>query len=250
VVGGLDDASAAAAIGLWTRAGVGARRVSSLEAAEVCGAVAPLVRSIQTAAANELKVACARMGVDVWEVIGASGQRSLTPTCSADDPAALLVWGARRWGASFRLFECAVEINSGMSAFLISELSDVLNDRGKAVRGSKIAILGIAHTKDTNTLDRSPSLELMDLLRRKGALVSYNDPHIPSLLHVPHGPPLEPIHSQPLTAEDLSEQDCVLIAMDHSAYDYDFIVRHSKLVIDTRNATQYVTCQREKIVRC
>ena len=104
-------------------------------------------------------------------------------------------------------------------------------------------------SKDVDDPRESPGFDLLDLLRKKGACVSYNDPHIPSLPRMRHWPHLEPMQSVPLTPENLADQDCVLIATDHSAYDYDFIVRHSQLVIDTRNATKKLTAGREKIVK-
>jgi UDP-N-acetyl-D-glucosamine dehydrogenase len=189
------------------------------------------------------------MGVDAWEILGAVGV-GLEPEIVARDPAPLLLaWGARRWGGSFRFIELASEINAAMPAYVITKLAAALNDVGKAVRGSKVAILGMANKRDVDDVRESPCFELMDQLLKKGARVTYNDPHIPSLPRMRHWPHLEPMHSQVLSAEYLSEQDCVLIATDHTAYDCSFIVRHSKLVIDPRNATKAVTDGREKIVR-
>jgi UDP-N-acetyl-D-glucosamine dehydrogenase len=107
----------------------------------------------------------------------------------------------------------------------------------------------MAYKKDVDDPRESPSFELLNHLLKKGASVSYNDPHIPSLPRMRHWPHLEPMESQVLSAEYLRAQDCVLIATDHTAYDYGFIVKHSRLVIDTRNATKSVTAGREKIVR-
>jgi UDP-N-acetyl-D-glucosamine dehydrogenase len=135
-----------------------------------------------------------------------------------------------------------------MPAFVVSKVADALNDAGKPVKGSKVALLGMAYKKDVDDPRESPGFELMDLLLRKGAEVSYNDPHIPSLPRMRHWPHLA-MDSTPLSADYLAEQDCVLIATDHSAYDYDFIVTHSRLVIDTRNATRGVRASRERIVR-
>lgn len=249
-VGGLDEAGTRAASTLFARAGVPVIPLPSPEAAEVCGAVAQTLVTIRAAATNELKVACDRMGVDVWEVLGASGHHSYVPT--PIDPAPeplLLAWGARRWGVSFRLLEAATEINAAVPDSIITKVADAFNDAGKAVRGSKVAILGVAYKMDTDDPRKSPSLEIMDLLHKKGASVSYNDPHIPSLPRATCWPESEPMHSQPLTAKYLAEQDCVLIAIDHTTYDYEFVVRHSRLVVDPRNATKGVTSGREKIVR-
>ncbi|MBN9121110.1 MAG: nucleotide sugar dehydrogenase, partial [Planctomycetes bacterium] len=237
-----------AAVALLSGAGIDARPVSSPEAAEVSGAVGPAVRATLAGLANQIRTACARMGLDPWEVFGASGTES-PPTFDASAAPALFTWGVRQWGASTELLDRAAEINRSVPGYVITRLADALNDAGKAVRGSKVAILGMAHKKDVDDPRESPGFELLNHLLKKGAAVSYNDPHIPSLPRMHHWSHLEPMHSQPLTAEYLAAQDCVLIATDHTAYDYDFIVRHSKLVIDTRNATRAITRGREKIVR-
>jgi UDP-N-acetyl-D-glucosamine dehydrogenase len=135
-----------------------------------------------------------------------------------------------------------------MPAFVVSRVADALNDAGKPVRGSRVLLLGMAYKKDIDDPRESPGFELMDLLLKKGATVTYNDPHIPELPRMRHWPHLH-MKSSPLTPEFLGEQDCVLIATDHSAYDYPSIVSQSRLVIDTRNATKAVTVGREKIVR-
>jgi len=135
-----------------------------------------------------------------------------------------------------------------MPAYVVSRLSDALNEQGKSVKGSKIAILGMAYKKDVDDPRESPGFELMDLLLKKGATVTYNDPHIPVLPPMRHYPHLR-MQSQELTPVYLAAQDCVLIATDHSAYDYPAIVAQSRLVVDTRNATRAVTTGREKIVK-
>jgi UDP-N-acetyl-D-glucosamine dehydrogenase len=227
--------------------------------AEACKILENTYRAINIALVNELKVLYDRMGIDVWEVIDAArtkpfGFQAFYPGpglgghCIPIDPF-YLTWVARQYGLNTRFIELAGEVNTAMPAFVISKVTDALNDAAKAVCGSRVAILGMAYKKDVDDPRESPSFELMDLLLKKRARVSYNDPHVPSLPRMRHWPHLEPMQSQPLTAEYLAAQDCVLIATDHSAYDYQFIVEHSKLVIDTRNATRCVTTGREKIVR-
>jgi UDP-N-acetyl-D-glucosamine dehydrogenase len=129
---------------------------------------------------------------------------------------------------------------------VIQQVADALNDCSKPLRGSRVSVLGVAYKKDVDDPRESPSFRLMELLQQKGARISYNDPHIPRLPSMRHYdvPRLE---SQPLTARYLAEQDCVLIATDHSAYDWPFIVQHASLIVDTRNATHAVTQGREKI---
>ena len=127
-----------------------------------------------------------------------------------------------------------------MPEYVVHRLVEALNDRGKPLRGSKIAVLGVAYKKDVDDPRESPSFELMELLLAGGAVLTYNDPHVPRLPRMRHYN-VPDMASCPLTPEYLAAQDCVLIATDHSAYDYDFIVRHARLVIDTRNATKKVS---------
>jgi UDP-N-acetyl-D-glucosamine dehydrogenase len=160
-----------------------------------------------------------------------------------------LSWIARHYGMTTRFIELAGEVNTAMPAYVVSKVADALNDRGKPVKGSRVLLLGMAYKKDVDDPRESPGFELLDLLLKKGALVSYNDPHIPSLPKMRHWPHLKPMESVALSPESLASYDCVLIATDHSAYDYEFVVKHSPLVIDTRNATKKVAAGREKIVK-
>jgi UDP-N-acetyl-D-glucosamine dehydrogenase len=131
---------------------------------------------------------------------------------------------------------------------VIRRLSEALNEVGKPIKGSKIAVLGLAYKKDIDDPRESPSFRLMELLLAGGAHISYNDPyisHVPAMRHYS----LPPLESHPLTPEYVSAQDCVLIATDHGAYDFDSIVQHARLVVDTRNATKHVTHGRDKIVK-
>jgi UDP-N-acetyl-D-glucosamine dehydrogenase len=259
VVGGLDDHSGDVACALYSAIVPKVVRVSSPEVAEACKILENTYRAINIALVNELKVLYDRMSIDVWEVIDAAktkpfGFQAFYPGpglgghCIPLDPF-YLSWIARHYGMTTRFIELAGEVNTSMPAFVISKVADALNDAGKAVKGSKVALLGMAYKKDVDDPRESPSFELMDHLLKKGAHVTYNDPHVPVLPRMRHWPHLEPMQSQALTAEYLAAQDCVLIATDHSAYDYAFIVAHSKLVIDTRNATKSVTEGRTKIVR-
>ena len=149
---------------------------------------------------------------------------------------------------STRFIELAGEVNASMPRYVIDRLSEFLNEQAKPIRGSRIALLGVAYKKDVDDPRESPSFELIQLLKQRGAELTYNDPHIPELPRMRHYD-LEPMVSQELTPEYLQRQDCVLIATDHSAYDYDEIVRHAPLVLDTRNATAGVVQGREKIRR-
>jgi UDP-N-acetyl-D-glucosamine dehydrogenase len=134
-----------------------------------------------------------------------------------------------------------------MPEYVIRRLLDALNDRRKSLRGSSVCILGMAYKKDVDDIRESPAFAILELLRKGGAVISYNDPHVARLRKTRQYD--FPLESRELTAEFLASQDCVLIVTDHSAYDYDFIVRHSNLVLDTRNATKNVRDGREKIVK-
>jgi UDP-N-acetyl-D-glucosamine dehydrogenase len=258
VVGGFDRASADAACALYARIVPRVIRVSSPEVAEACKILENTYRAVNIALVNEMKLLYDRMGIDVWEVIDAAktkpfGFQAFYPGpglgghCIPIDPF-YLTWVARQYGLTTRFIELAGEVNTGMPAYVVSRLADALNDRGKPVRGSKVAILGMAYKKDVDDPRESPGFELMDLLLKKGASVSYNDPHIPTLPATRHFPHLR-MDSRELSSAWLAEQDCVLIATDHSSYDYAWIVEHASLVIDTRNATRAVTQGREKIVK-
>jgi UDP-N-acetyl-D-glucosamine dehydrogenase len=258
VVGGREPQSKELAAALYGAVVVKVVPVSSTEVAEACKILENTYRAINIALVNELKILYDRMGIDVWEVIDAAktkpfGYQAFYPGpglgghCIPIDPF-YLTWVARKYGLNTRFIELAGEINTSMPHFVIHKIADVLNDRGKPIKGSKVAILGMAYKKDVDDPRESPSFELMDLLLKKGASVTYNDPHIPRLPPMRHYPHLR-MESQQLTPDYLRGQDCVLIATDHSAYDWSWIVEHSPLVIDTRNATKNVTRHRERIVR-
>jgi UDP-N-acetyl-D-glucosamine dehydrogenase len=259
VVGGLDEPSLELAATLYRQVIVNVVEVSTPEVAEACKILENTYRAINIALVNELKVLYDRMGIDVWEVIDAAktkpfGFQAFYPGpglgghCIPIDPF-YLTWVARKYGLNTRFIELAGEVNTAMPAFVVSKVSDALNDAGRSVRGSKILLLGMAYKKDVDDPRESPGFELMDLLLKKGAVVSYNDPHIPSLPKMRHWPHLAPMKSVPLSPEILGAQDCVLIATDHSAYDYGWIVANSRLVVDTRNATKHVVTGREKIIK-
>ena len=256
VVGGIDTASCDLSIALYSHAIVQVIPVSSPEIAEACKILENTYRAVNIALVNELKVLFDRMGIDIWEVVDAAktkpfGFQAFYPGpglgghCIPIDPF-YLTWLARKQGLNTKFIELAGEVNSAMPTYVITRLSEFLNDSGKPIKGSKIALLGMAYKKDVDDPRESPSFELMELLLERGADLTYNDPHIPSLPKMRHYNVPE-MTSNELTAEYLAAQDCVLIATDHTAYDYDFIVKHSKLIIDTRNATKEVTKGREKI---
>jgi UDP-N-acetyl-D-glucosamine dehydrogenase len=258
VVGGMDPQSAHLAQLLYSAAVVGVVPVSNCEVAEACKILENTYRCVNIALVNELKVLFDRMGIDIWEVIEAAktkpfGFQAFYPGpglgghCIPIDPF-YLSWTARKHGLATRFIELAGEVNTHMPEYVVARTIDALNDQGKAVKGSKICVLGVAYKKDVDDPRESPAFELMELLAARGALLSYNDPFIPLLPAMRHRQ-VPPLCSAPLTPEFLAEQDCVLIATDHSSYDYDFIARHASLIVDTRNATVGVSERRDRICK-
>lgn len=256
VVGAIDPHSAAIANAMYSKAVVRTVPVSSCEVAEACKILENTYRSVNIAMVNELKVLFDRIGIDVWEVIEAAktkpfGFQAFYPGpglgghCIPIDPF-YLSWVARKHGMSTRFIELAGEVNISMPRYVIARTMEALNHVGKPLRGSHIGVLGVAYKRDVDDPRESPSFKLMKLLQAGGAVVSYNDPHIPVLPTMRHYE-VPRLASEPLTSDYLSSLDCALIATDHSAYDYDFIVRYAPLVIDTRNATKGVTQGRHKI---
>ncbi|HUG93946.1 MAG TPA: nucleotide sugar dehydrogenase [Planctomycetaceae bacterium] len=256
VVGGMDEPSLRLAEQLYAHAIVQVVPVSSPEVAEACKILENTYRAVNIALVNELKMLFDRMGIDVWEVVDAAktkpfGFQAFYPGpglgghCIPIDPF-YLTWLARKQGLTTRFIELAGEVNHHMPEYVVSRIADFLNDAGKPIKGSRICLLGMAYKKDVDDPRESPSFELLELLRQRGAVLAYNDPHIPRLPRMRHWD-VPAMTSTELTPAFLSAQDCVLIATDHSAYDYDFIVRHARLVVDTRNATRGVTQGREKI---
>ena len=256
VVGGFDPESGRLARQLYGAVVPRVVPVSSCEVAEACKILENTYRAVNIALVNELKVVFTAMGLDVWEVIAAAKTKpfgfqpfypgpGLGGHCIPIDPF-YLTWIARRHGTNTRFIELAGEINTAMPEYVVGRVVDALNDRVKALNGSRVLVLGAAYKKDVDDPRESPAFELMERLQAKGAVVSYNDPHIPVL-------PAMRRHtirlaSTPLTAESLAAADCVLICTDHSVYDWEWVVSHAGLVVDTRNATGGVRVGREKIV--
>jgi UDP-N-acetyl-D-glucosamine dehydrogenase len=231
--------------------------VSTLEAAEAAKILENVYRCINIAMVNELKMVFDRMGIDVWEVIYAASTKpfgfnafypgpGLGGHCIPIDPF-YLTWKARQYGMPTRFIELAGEINTDMPHYVIARTMDALNNHKKSLKGSKVLVLGLAYKPDIDDVRESPSLELIELLRDKGAHVDYNDPYIP-LTHKQRKYDLQ-MKSKKLSAAMLKKYDAVLIATNHSDYDYKWIVKNSKLVIDTRNAAADVKIGCGKIVK-
>jgi len=258
VVGGYGEASLQVAVDLYGSVVVEVVPVTSCESAEACKILENTYRAVNIALVNEMKVLCQKIGIDVWEVIEAAKSKpfgfqafypgpGLGGHCIPIDPF-YMSWVARKHGMTTRFVELAGEINSAMPEYVLARLTAAMNDAVKSVKSSKILILGMAYKPNVDDERESPSFVLLTQLLGRGAEVVYNDPYIPKLRPT-RAHALPPMESQPLTPELLASQDCVLIATNHADYDYDFIVKHAQLVVDTRNATVDVKDGREKIVR-
>ncbi len=256
VVGGSSKISSQLAEQLYNHAIVQVIPVSSPEIAEACKILENTYRAVNIALVNELKILFDRMGIDIWEVVDAAktkpfGFQAFYPGpglgghCIPIDPF-YLTWLARKQGLTTRFIELAGEVNSRMPEYVVSRLAEFLNDQAKPIKGSKICLLGMAYKKDVDDPRESPSFELMELLLQRGAEVTYSDPHIPQLGSMRHYD-VPNLTSSELTSEFIAAQDCMLIATNHTAFDFGHIVEHAQMVLDTRNATRDVEQGREKI---
>ncbi len=219
--------------------------VSSTRVAEAAKLLENIYRAVNIALVNELKVLFDRMEIDVCEVIDAAktkpfGFQAFYPGpglgghCIPIDPF-YLTWKAREYGFSTKFIELAGEINTSMPHYVVEKVIDALNKNGTSIKSAKLLILGLAYKKDVDDTRESPSLKLIELLREKGARVDYNDPYIPKTRKM-RSYDLK-MSSVPVTKKGLKRYDCVIIATDHSTYDYELIVENAKCVVDTRNAT-------------
>ena len=228
--------------------------VSSPAAAEMTKLLENIYRCVNIALVNELKQLTMRMGIDIHEVIDAAktkpfGFQAFYPGpglgghCIPIDPF-YLSWKAKQFDFRTRFIELAGEVNTNMPYFVIEQTAAGLNEQRKSIKGSKVLVLGLAYKRDIDDLRESPSLTIIELLRKKGAIVAYNDPFFASVGRGRH----YDLNMTNTPLDNLGQYDAVLIVTDHSAYDYKAIVEQSQLVIDTRNATKGIDS--EKIVRC
>src|SRR3972149_7305843 len=244
IIGGVTSNCLQAGEALYSKIVDKVVKVSSPKAAEMTKLLENIYRSVNIALVNELKMLCDRMGIDIWEVIEAAktkpfGFQAFYPGpglgghCIPVDPF-YLTWKAREYDFSTRFIELAGEINTNMPYYVVTKVMEALNSNGKSLKGANILILGVAYKKNVDDMRESPSLELIRILKEKGANVSYNDPYVPLAVH--HRTDLK-MRSVTISPKNIRKYDCVLIATDHSAYDYKWIVTNSRLVVDTRNAT-------------
>jgi UDP-N-acetyl-D-glucosamine dehydrogenase len=228
--------------------------VSSPAAAEMTKLLENIYRCVNIALVNELKQLCQRMGIDLFEVIDAAktkpfGFQAFYPGpglgghCIPIDPF-YLSWKAKEFDFRTRFIELAGEVNTAMPYYVIDQTIAALNDRRKPLNGARVLVLGLAYKRDVDDLRESPSLTIIELLRERGAIVSYNDPYFPRVGRGRH----YALNMECAPLDGLGTYDAVMIVTDHSTYDYASIVRESQLVIDTRNATKGISA--ENIVRC
>jgi UDP-N-acetyl-D-glucosamine dehydrogenase len=246
VVGADDAASRAAAIALYEGAVSQVVPVSTSRVAEAAKLLENIYRCVNIALVNELKVCFSRMGIDIFEVIEAAKTKpfgfqpfypgpGLGGHCIPLDPV-YLSWKAKEFGVRTRFIDLAGEVNTAMPEWVVERTMDALNEHGKALKGSRVLMLGVAYKKNVDDVRESPALVLWDMLKKKGAQVEYHDPHVPYIgsgrhYHIEQA-------SQPLDAATLGRADVVLIVTDHDAVDYAKVVEHGRLVVDTRNATK------------
>lgn len=244
VVGGVDEVSGDLAQQLYDAVVVKTVRVSSARVAEACKLTENIFRGVNIALVNELKVVYDKMGIDVWEVLDAAstkpfGFMRFNPGpgwgghCIPLDPF-YLSWKAREYGVPPKFIELAGEINVEMPEYVIHKLQGALNERRKAVKGSKVLVLGLAYKKDIDDPRESPAFEIVELLLGLGAEVSYHDPHVPKAPRMRSWPDLPEMESIALTPEAVRGYDAVVLVTDHTAVDYEMVAKEAQLIVDTR----------------
>lgn len=242
VVGGYTPACLEVGVALYSKVIDQVVPVSSTRAAEMTKLLENIHRAINIGLVNEMKIVADAMDIDIHEVIRAAATKpfgfvayypgpGLGGHCIPIDPF-YLTWKAREYGLHTRFIELAGEINSDMPKWVVSKLADALNDREKSIKGSRILVLGISYKKNIDDMRESPSVELMELLQAKGALIEYSDPWVPVF------PKMREhqfnLSSKDLTPENIASYDAVLLATNHDAFNYDMILKSARLIVDTR----------------
>ncbi|MBI1295518.1 nucleotide sugar dehydrogenase [bacterium] len=243
VIGGMTEACRTAATAFYAATIERLVPVSSPDVAEIAKLFENTFRSVNIALANELLLMCDKLGIDAWEVIDAAatkpfGFMKFTPGpglgghCIPIDPL-YLSWKLRTLEYKARFIELASEINTDMPRYWVQKVQDALNEAGKAVKGSKVLVLGVAYKKDVSDLRESPALDIIHLLEQRGATVQYHDPHVPVIVY-------EGIEmtSVPHLDVALAEADCVVVVTDHSGFDWGWIMESAELLVDTRHVTR------------
>jgi UDP-N-acetyl-D-glucosamine dehydrogenase len=258
VLGGMTTACVEAGAAWYEGAIKTIVKVSSPEAAEMAKLLENTFRMINIAMVNELALMCERLGVDVWEVIDAAGTKpfgfmKFTPGpglgghCIPIDPL-YLSWKMKEMSYSARFIELASEINTNMPRYVVNRILDAMNDRGKTLKGNKVLVLGVAYKPDIDDVRESPALDVIALLRKKGALVQYHDPHIPHIHHEHEDWKMSGIADADLM-ESVKAADAVVIITNHTSYDYKAILDSAQFIFDSRNALGKTGKESPKVVR-
>jgi UDP-N-acetyl-D-glucosamine dehydrogenase len=245
VVGGTTDTCAALASALYRRSIDRVVTVRSTKAAEMVKLLENTFRAVNIGLVNEIAMMCDTLGIDVWEVVDAAATKpfgfmpfypgpGLGGHCIPIDPF-YLSWKAKQNGFDARFIELAGQVNGHMPHYVVAKIADALNTRRKSLNGARILVLGVAYKRDVDDVREAPALDVMKMLREKGAEVAYSDPHVPVLPGWLWGG-TQPLESLPLDAAVLGQFDCAVILTDHHAFDYDLIVAYSDRLVDTRNA--------------
>ncbi len=241
VVGGVTPACSEVSVQLYRQRLENVVPVTSTQVAEMVKLLENTFRSVNIGLVNELALMCKRLDIDVWEVIRAASTKpfgfmpfypgpGLGGHCIPIDPF-YLSWKARASGFEARFIELAGHVNGHMPDHVVELVGEALNHQGKAIRGSKVLVLGVAYKADIDDVRESPSLDIMEKLRERGAQIQYSDPFVPSI-RFGRGT----MRNVPFTASNVRNFDCVVIATAHKAFDYSAVVRWSKAIVDTRNA--------------
>ncbi len=249
VVGGITETCLRVTVAIYQGAIENLVPVSSTEAAELVKILENTYRSVNIGLVNEMAIVCDKLGVDVWEVIDAAATKpfgfmkfmpgpGVGGHCIPLDPH-YLAWKMRTLNYRTRFIDLAGEINAAMPEYWVVRVVDRLNEQGKAARGSRVLVVGVAYKKDIDDIRESPALDVIRLLQQRGALVAYHDPHVLTLKDGDID-----LVSVPLTPEALRAADCVIIVTDHAGVPYELIAQHARLVVDTRNALARVHSRR------
>ncbi len=256
VMGGITEACGEVASAWYEGAIQTIHRVSTAEAAEMSKLLENTFRMINIGLVNELAIMCERLGVDVWEVIDAAatkpfGFMKFTPGpglgghCIPIDPL-YLSWKMKSFNYNARFIELASEINTNMPRYVVARILDAMNDRGMLLKGSNVLVLGAAYKPDIDDVRESPALDVIGLLQKKGANVSYHDPYIPHIHHEYDGWRMDSVKD---LMKAVKEADAVVIITNHKAYDYKAIIEAAKFVFDSRNATGKMGKENKKVER-
>ena len=250
VMGGLTDNCLRLTSNLYKNIVSETVEVSSLETAEATKLMENIFRAVNIAMVNELKLILSRMGINIWEVIDAAKTKpfgfmpfypgpGMGGHCIPIDPF-YLSWKAKEYNTEAKFIELAGEINRKMTEHIAHRIGRALNDDKKSIRGSKILIVGVAYKKDIDDMRESPALRIMDLLKHKGAKITYHDPNVKNV---------GPLKSLDLTQNTINEQDAIVITTDHTNIDYKSLGKHAKLIVDTRNIMATVKNPKARVIR-